>query len=74
MAKEELIEAEGKVIEVTKGGFRVQLDEQYGDHQVLCHPGGKIRKNFIRIVLGDHVKVEITPYDPSRGRITWRDK
>jgi translation initiation factor IF-1 len=74
MAKEELIEAEGKVIEVTKNGFLVELDEMYGSHKVMCHPGGKIRKNFIRIVLGDHVKVEITPYDPTKGRITWRDK
>lgn len=72
MAKDDMIEAEGTVIEVTRDKFKVKLDE--GEHVVLCHPGGKIRKNFIRIVPGDHVRIEMSPYDLTRGRITWRDK
>ena len=51
--------------------FRVKLDNE---HVVLCHMSGKMRKNYIRILEGDRVKVEMTPYDLTKGRITFRDK
>jgi translation initiation factor IF-1 len=70
--KEELIEATGTVVEVVKGRFRVQLDD--ASHQVLCHLGGKMKKNYIKVVLGDKVTVEMSPYDLTRGRITFRER
>ena len=70
--KEELIESSGTVVKVERGKFRVQLDD--APHEVLCHLGGKLQKNFIRVVQGDKVKVEISPYDFTRGRITFREK
>lgn len=70
MAKEELIEVEGIVKEALPNAmFRVVLDN---GHLVLAHISGKIRKNFIRILPGDKVKVELSPYDLTRGRITFR--
>ncbi len=70
MAKEELIEDEGVVKEALPNAmFRVVLDN---GHLVLAHISGKIRKNFIRILPGDKVKVELSPYDLTRGRITFR--
>ncbi len=73
MAKEDLIEAEGVVEEALPNAmFRVVLDN--GNHKVLAHVSGKIRMNFIRILPGDKVKVELSPYDLSRGRITFRLK
>ncbi|MBI3616737.1 MAG: translation initiation factor IF-1 [Candidatus Omnitrophica bacterium] len=70
MAKEELIEVEGVVKEALPNAmFRVALDN---GHLVLTHISGKIRKNFIRILPGDKVKVELSPYDLTRGRITFR--
>jgi translation initiation factor IF-1 len=70
MAKEELIEVEGVVKEALPNAmFRVGLDN---GHLVLAHISGKIRKNFIRILPGDKVKVELSPYDLTRGRITFR--
>jgi len=70
--KEELIETEGKVLEsLPNGMFRVELDS---GHIVLAHICGKIRLNFIRILPGDRVKLELSPYDLSRGRITYRIK
>jgi translation initiation factor IF-1 len=70
MAKEELIEVEGKVKEaLANTQFRVELAN---GHMVTAHVSGKMRKNFIRIIPGDNVKVELSPYDPSRGRITYR--
>ena len=72
MGKEKLIEAEGKVIEAVRTKFLVQLDEV--DQIVTCHPAGKLRKHYIRIIPGDRVKVELTPYDPTKGRITYRYK
>ncbi|MBI5025103.1 MAG: translation initiation factor IF-1 [Candidatus Omnitrophica bacterium] len=70
MAKEELIEVEGVVKEALPNAmFRVALDN---GHLVLAHISGKIRKNFIRILPGDKVKVELSPYDLTRGRITFR--
>ncbi len=70
MAKEELIETEGKIIEALPNAmFRVQLENE---HIVLAHVSGKMRMNFIRIIPGDKVKLELSPYDLSRGRITFR--
>lgn len=72
MAKEELIEVEGTVLEsLPNAMFRVQLDN---GHKVLAHISGKIRMNFIRILPGDRVKLELSPYDLSRGRIIFRCK
>jgi len=70
--KEELIETEGTVIETLPNAmFRVQLEN---GHIVLAHVSGKMRMNFIRILPGDKVKLELSPYDLSRGRITFRVK
>ena len=72
MEKEEAIEVEGTVIELLPNAmFRVQLDN---DHKVLAHISGKMRMHFIKILVGDRVKVELSPYDLSRGRITYRYK
>jgi translation initiation factor IF-1 len=72
MAKEELIETEGTIIEALPNAmFRVELENK---HIVLAHVSGKMRMNFIRIVPGDKVKLELSPYDLSRGRITFRVK
>ena len=70
--KEEAIELEGEVTEALPNTmFRVQLDDS---HSVLAHISGKMRQNYIRILPGDRVKVELSPYDLSRGRITYRFK
>ena len=72
MAKEDLIEVEGIVKEALPNAkFRVQLEN---GHMVEAHISGKIRMNFIRILPGDRVKVELSPYDLSKGRITFRTK
>jgi len=72
LAKEEAIEVEGTVIEpLPNAMFRVKLDN---DHVVLAHISGKMRKFYIRILPGDRVTVELSPYDLSRGRITYREK
>jgi translation initiation factor IF-1 len=72
LAKEEAIEVEGKVLEpLPNAMFRVELDN---GHKVLAHISGKMRMNFIRILPGDRVTVELSPYDLSRGRITYRFK
>ncbi len=72
MAKEETIQVEGTVIEALPGTqFRVRLDN---GHEVLAYLSGKMRKYYIRILLGDRVRVEMSPYDLSRGRITYRYK
>jgi translation initiation factor IF-1 len=72
MPKEELIETEGKVVETLPNAmFRVELEN---GHIVLAHVSGKMRMNFIRILPGDKVKLELSPYDLSRGRITFRVK
>ncbi len=72
MAKEDLIETEGKIIEALPNAmFRVELEN---GHIVLAHVSGKMRMNFIRILPGDKVKLELSPYDLSRGRITFRVK
>jgi translation initiation factor IF-1 len=72
MTKEDAIEVEGSVVEpLPNAMFRVELDN---GHRVLAHVSGKMRMNFIRILPGDRVKVELSPYDLSRGRITYRFK
>lgn len=72
MAKEEAIEVEGTVIEpLPNAMFRVELEN---GHRILAHISGKMRMNFIKILPGDKVTVEISPYDLSRGRITYRKK
>ncbi|MDR5684014.1 MAG: translation initiation factor IF-1 [Armatimonadota bacterium] len=69
-AKEDVIEVEGTVVEVLPNAmFRVEL---HSGHRVLAHISGKMRIHFIRISPGDRVKVELSPYDPTRGRITYR--
>lgn len=72
MAKDDVIEMEGKVLDILPGGkFRVQLSN---GHTVEAHVSGKIRMNYIRILPGDTVMLELSPYDLTRGRITFRRK
>lgn len=72
MAKEDQIEMEGTVVEtLPKTMFRVELDN---GHVITAHISGKMRKNYIRILTGDKVTVEMTPYDLTRGRITFRTR
>jgi len=72
MSKEEAIEMEGEVVEaLANTQFRVAIE---GGHTVLAHVAGKMRKNFIRIVPGDRVVVEVSPYDPNRGSIIFRER
>ena len=72
MAKEESIEVEGTVLEpLPNAMFRVELDN---GHKILAHISGKMRMHFIRILVGDKVKVQLAPYDLTRGRITYRHK
>ena len=72
MSKEDVIEIEGIVVEkLPNAMFKVELEN---GHQVLAHISGKLRKNFIRILPGDKVTMEMSPYDLTQGRITWRSK
>lgn len=72
MSKEDVIEIEGIVVEkLPNAMFKVELEN---GHQVLAHISGKLRKNFIRILPGDKVTMEMSTYDLTKGRITWRDK
>jgi translation initiation factor IF-1 len=72
MVKEGVIEVEGKIVELLPNAmFRVELDN---GHVVLAHISGKMRMHFIRVLTGDRVKVELSPYDLTRGRITYRYK
>ncbi len=72
MAKEDVIEVEGTVLEALPNAmFQVELDN---GHKILAHISGKLRMNFIKILPGDKVKLELSPYDLTRGRITWRAK
>ena len=72
MAKEDVLEVEGTVVEnLPNAMFKVELEN---GHQVLAHISGKLRMNFIKILPGDKVTMEMSPYDLSRGRITWRSK
>ncbi len=72
MAKDEIIEFEGEVIDTLPNTlFKVRLEN---GHEIIAHISGKMRKHYIRILTGDKVKVEMTPYDLSKGRITYRGK
>ena len=72
MAKEDLLELSGTVTEILPDAmFRVTLEN---DHEILAHTSGKMRKNRIRVLTGDKVSVEMTPYDLTKGRITFRFK
>ena len=73
MPKRDAIEVEGTVVEALPDAkFRVELDG--GDRVVLAYLSGKVKLNFVRIVPGDRVRVELSPYDLSQGRITWRNR
>ena len=72
MPKDDVIEIEGKVVEALPNTqFRVELEN---GHSVVAHISGKLRMNFIRILVGDIVTVEVSAYDLTKGRITWRSK
>ena len=72
MSKEDVIEVEGVVVEALPNTtFKVELEN---GQQILAHISGKLRMNYIKILPGDKVKVELSPYDLNRGRITWRAK
>lgn len=72
MPKEDVIEVDGVVAEILPGGqFRVQLDDH---HLILVYTAGKMRKNRIRTAVGDRVRVEVTPYDLTRGRLVYRHR
>ena len=72
MSKDDVIELEGTVIEALPNAmFQVELPN---GHKILAHISGKLRMNFIRILPGDKVTIEMSPYDLSKGRIIWRDK
>ena len=72
MSKEDVIEVEGTVVETLPNTtFKVELEN---GHQILAHISGKLRMNYIKILPGDKVKVELSPYHLNRGRITWRAK
>ena len=72
LAKEDVIEVEGTVTETLPNtNFKVELEN---GHQILAHISGKLRMNYIKILPGDKVKVELSPYDLTKGRITWRAK
>ena len=72
MSKQDVIEVEGKVVEnLPNAQFRVELEN---GHKVTAHISGKLRMNFIKILPGDKVTLEMSPYDLDKGRITWRSK
>lgn len=72
MSKEDVIEVSGKIIEALPNAtFQVELEN---GHKILAHVSGKLRMNFIRILPGDKVTIEMSPYDLTKGRITWRAK
>jgi len=72
LSKEDVIEVEGTILEALPNAmFRVELQN---GHKILAHVSGKLRMNYIRIVPGDKVTIEMSPYDLTKGRITWRAK
>ena len=72
MSKQDVIEVEGKVMEaLSNANFKVKLEN---GHEVLAHISGKLRMHYIKILPGDKVKLELSTYDLTKGRITWRDK
>mgnify|MGYP000959246165 FL=1 len=73
--KEEMIELEGKILEkLPNANFVVGVMLSQREHQINAHLSGKMRKNFIRVLIGDRVTVEISPYDLTKGRITFRER
>lgn len=70
--KKDALELEGTVVEALRGRFRIQIENS--DHIVLAQLAGKLRKNFIKVIPGDKVRVEVSAYDVTRGRITYRHK
>ena len=72
MSKQDMLELEGVVVEALPNAiFQVELEN---GHKILAHISGKLRRNYIRILPGDKVTVEVSPYDLTKGRITWRSK
>lgn len=72
MAKKDVIELEGTILDALPNAmFKVKLEN---DHEIIAHISGKLRMHFIRILPGDKVTVELSPYDLTKGRITWRKK
>lgn len=72
LSKEDVIEVEGTILEALPNAmFQVELQN---GHKILAHVSGKLRMNYIRIVPGDKVTIEMSPYDLTKGRITWRSK
>ena len=72
MSKQDMIEIEGTVVEsLPNATFQVELEN---GHRILAHISGKLRMNYIKILVGDTVTVEVSPYDITKGRITWRKK
>lgn len=72
MSKQDMIEIEGTVVEsLPNATFQVELEN---GHRILAHVSGKLRMNYIKILPGDKVKIEMSPYDLTKGRITWRSK
>ncbi len=72
MAKKDAIEATGTILEkLPNATFQVQLEN---GHKIIAHISGKLRKNYIKIIPGDKVMIEMSPYDLTKGRIVWRDK
>ena len=72
MSKEDMIELEGTVVEAMPNAmFKVEIQ---GGHTILAHISGKLRQHYIKIIIGDSVKLEMSPYDLTKGRITWRSK
>ncbi len=71
MPKEDFLELDGNVVDIIKNDIKVKLAN---GHVITGYLAGKLRINNIKILVGDHVKVEVSPYDLNRGRITWRDK
>jgi translation initiation factor IF-1 len=77
LSKDDLVEFDGVVVDVLAGStFRVSVRNQDGSvgHTVLCYLGGKIRQNSIKIILHDQVRIAVSPYDPTRGKIVYRSK
>jgi translation initiation factor IF-1 len=71
MAKEDLLELTGMVAEVLPNStFRIKVDNM--DHEILCYMGGKLKQHKIKVIMGDKVKLEMSPYDLTKGRITYR--
>ncbi len=72
MSKDDVIEAEGVIVETLPNAmFKVKLSN---DHIITAHISGKLRQHYIKIIIGDKVKLEMSPYDLTKGRITWRSK